>query len=144
MIYPGKVDRFNVIKRELKPNKLMSFQPGSCVVFVFDTDVEDTNILRKNISLVESMCSQVKLLTVMQVLTFEVEIEYATDVKHAQELTQTATISDFKSAVNKMKDIEFRNALKRHKLDMIKLWAKKMPTVVQSFQQESGRIKTND
>lgn len=122
----------------------MSFQPGSCVVFVFDTDVEDTNILRKNISLVESMCSQVKLLTVMQVLTFEVEIEYATDVKHAQELTQTATISDFKSAVNKMKDIEFRNALKRHKLDMIKLWAKKMPTVVQSFQQESGRIKTND
>lgn len=144
MIYPGKVDRFNVINRELKPNKLMSFQPGSCVVFVFDTDVEDTNILRKNISLVESMCSQVKLLTVMQVLTFEVEIEYATDVKHAQELTQTATISDFKSAVNKMKDIEFRNALKRHKLDMIKLWAKKMPTVVQSFQQESGRIKTND
>ena len=122
----------------------MSFQPGSCVVFVFDTDVEDTNILRKNISLVESMCSQVKLLTVMQVLTFEVEIEYATDVKHAQELTQTATISDFKRAVNKMKDIEFRNALKRHKLDMIKLWAKKMPTVVQSFQQESGRIKTND
>ena len=144
LIHPGKVDKFNVLKKELKPNKLMTFQPGSCVVFVFDTDVQETAILKKNIELVKSMCFQVEVLTVMQVLTFEDEIERSTDVVHAKDLTRSSAISDFKSAVNRMKAIEFRNALKRHKFDLSKLWIGNPPKAFVFIQQDTERIKTSE
>lgn len=140
-VIPGKVKRFNVIQNKLPVSILMSLDPGSIVVFVFDTDKKETECLKQNIASLEKICSNVEVFTVVQVLNFEDEIERATDVDRAQDLTRSATIDDFKSAVNKMKEVEFRRALNRHKLDMSALWSMKPPKTFRFISQNAEKIK---
>ena len=75
-----------------------------------------------------------------QVLNFEDEIKRCTDVNKAQELTKSQSLRDFKSAVNKMKDSEFRKALERHKLDVSKLWTKEPPKSFDFIEQGAETI----
>lgn len=77
---------------------------------------------------------------IAQVLNFEDEIERATDVHHAQELTKSRSVSDFKSAVNRRKDAEFRNTLNRHKLGMSKLWTGKPPKEFEFVSQDLEKV----
>lgn len=141
LILPGKVKRFNVIQSELKTSNLVTFSPGSMVILVFDTDVDYTEHLKKNIELLKKRCAGVKVVTLAQVLNFEDEIKRCTDVNRAQELTRSQSLRDFKSAVNKMKDSEFRNALERHKLDVAKLWTKEPPKGFDFIEQGAETIK---
>ena len=141
LVMQGKVKKFNVIQNELKPSQLMTFAPGSRVILVFDTDVETTHVLEKNIGLLKRQCKNVEVLTIAEVLNFEDEIERSTDVAHANELTKSASISDFKTAVNKMKSSEFRNSLQRHKFDIKKLWIKKPPKKFGFISQDGDKIK---
>ena len=141
LIHTGKVEKHNVIQKILSDRKLMQLEPGSSVVLVFDTDTDDTEILKKNISLLKSMSFEVEVLTVAQVLNFEDEIERSTDVKRAQDFTKSESVSDFKSAVNRMKEADFRSALKRHKLDMSKLWSQKPPKAFRLVSQDSDKVK---
>ena len=78
LVLPGKVKKFNVIQNELPASLLMQFDPGSIVVLVFDTDKDETSHLRKNIALLKSLSFKVEILTILQVLNFEDEIERAT------------------------------------------------------------------
>lgn len=141
-IAQGRVKRFNVIQDELKPSHLMSFPAGSRIVLVFDTDKDVTDHLKKNIELLGAQFGSVEVLTIPQVLTFEDEIERSTDVTKAVELTRSESVKDFKNAVNKMKESEFRNALKRHKFDIKKLWIKNPPREFRFAKQNSEMIKT--
>ena len=106
LVLPGKVKKFNVIQNELPVSLLMQFDPGSIVVLIFDTDKDETSHLRKNIALLKSLSFKVEILTILQVLNFEDEIARATDVSKAQDLTRSKTINDFKSAVNRMNELE--------------------------------------
>ncbi len=108
---------------------------------MFDTDKVETEHLKKNIELLKTRCSMVDVKTITQVLNFENEIERATDVSLAQELTKSQSVSDFKSAVNRMKEAEFRNTLKRHKLDITKLWSEKPPKGFEFVTQDAEKIK---
>ena len=141
LIHSGKVETYNVIQHILPPRKLMQFDPGSVVVLVFDTDKDETEILKKNISLLKSLSFKVEVLSVVQVLDFEDEIERSTDVKHAQDFTKSESVSDFKNRVNRMKEADFRSALKRHRLDMDQLWSQKPPKDFRFLTQDSGKIK---
>ena len=114
LINPGSVKKFNVIQNEIPTSKLMSFDPGSRVVLVFDTDMEVTEHLKKNIEMLNKVCSKVEVLTIAQVLNFEDEMVRSTDGSKAQELTKSESVSDMKRAVNRMKDAKFRQAMKRH------------------------------
>ena len=144
LIVPGKVKKFNVVQDELPVSLLMQFEPGSIVALVFDTDKDETEHLKKNIKLLKSLNFKVEVLTILQVLNFEDEIERATDVTRAQDLTRSRSVDDFKGAVNRMKEKEFRNALKRHKLDMNMLWNQKPPKAFRFVGQDSEKIKGTD
>lgn len=141
LIYPGQIKVHNVIQDRIPNSVLMNLSPGSRVVFVFDTDKEENEQLRKNIESVKALSSKVELLTVMQVLNFEDEIERSTDVSKAQEITKSEIISEFKSAVNKIKSVEFRRALSRHRLDLTKLWIKKPPKIFGFVKQQGDKVK---
>lgn len=141
LIYPGTIKKFNVIQNEIPISRLMSFDPGSKVVLVFDTDIDITEHLKKNIDLLKKACSKVEVVTIMQVLNFEDELVRSTDVSKAQELTKSESISDFKRAVNKIKDIEFRQGLKRHRFDISKIWTEKPPRAFSFIRQQSSEIK---
>lgn len=140
-IYPGKVKKFNVIQEELPRSVLMSIAPGSVVVLVFDTDKEETEHLKNNLKLLKMHCSQVEVMTAVEVLNFEHEIERTTDVKRAQELTQSKSIGDFKAAVNRMKPFDFKQTLKRHKFDISKLWSKTPPKAFRFVRQDGDKVK---
>lgn len=141
LLIPGKVKKFNVIQEELKPSQLMMFEAGSMVILVFDTDKEETVHLKKNIELIKKKCEKVEVATIVQVLNFEDEIRNSTDVDYARELTKSQSNNGFKSDVNRMKPIEFRRALKRHKLDISKLWVKNPPKAFGFVRQDSEIIK---
>lgn len=141
LIAPGRSHVFNVIHKILPVNRLMQFDPGSRVVLIFDTDIDETTVLKKNIELLKSLDFKVEVLTIPQVLNFEEEIERSTDVKRANELTKSASISNFKSSVNRMNAAEFRNALTRHKFDITKLWARNPSKSFNFIKQDSASIK---
>ncbi len=140
LINPGSVKKFNVIQNEIPASKLMSFDPESRVVLVFDTDKEVTEHLKKNIEMLNKVCSKVEVLTIAQVLNFEDEMVRSTDVSKAQDLTKSETVSNMKRAVNRMKDAEFRHTLKRHKFDLSKLWTKKPPKAFSFIRQQAKEI----
>ncbi len=143
LVLAGRVKRFNVIQDVIPEKRLIQFPPGSMVILVFDTDKVETEHLKKNIELLKTRCSRVDVKTITQVLNFENEIERATDVSRAQELTKSQSVSDFKSAVNRMKEAEFRNTMKRHKLDITKLWSEKPPKGFEFVTQDAEKIKVN-
>lgn len=138
-LIPGKVKVFNIIQEKLSKSQLVTFSPGSIVVFVFDTDVEITEYLKKNVQLVKKYCSRVKLVTLAQVLNLEDELKRCTDVKRAQDITKSKSVRDFKSDFCRMKVIECRNALERHKLDTAKLWTMK-PQGAFGFIVQNGEV----
>ena len=140
-ISPGRVKKFNVVQNELKASHLMSFPSGSNVVLVFDTDVEETECLKKNIELLKSQFGKVEITTIPQYLNFEQEMERCTDVAKAPDLTKSSNVSDFKKTVNRMKEADFRSLLKRHKFDKTKLWIKNPPEAFRFVKQQSDRIK---
>jgi hypothetical protein len=57
------------------------------------------------------------------VQNLEDELTRCTDVKSVLELTKSKSLSNFKTDFKKMKDIECRYALERHKIDVDKLWS---------------------
>ena len=141
LLKPGKVKLFNVVQNILPVSILMSIEPGSVAVLVFDTDKDETDHLKQNIKLLKKRCTGVEVLTILQVLNFEDEVERATDVNCAENLTRSKTVEDFKSSVNRMKEIDLRRALERNKLSMDTLWTKEPPKSFHFLSQDSGKIK---
>ena len=141
LIHPGKVEKFNIIQNEIPRRKLMQYPAGCVVVFVFDRDKEVTADLQANLKSLSSLPFKVEIMTVPQVLTFEDEIKRSTDVNRAQDLTKSKTVNDFKSAVNKVKEKDFRSTLIRHKLDMGILWSQKPPKAFSFIRQGGDKIK---
>ena len=142
LIHPGKVEKYNIIQDELPIRKLMQYPSGCVVVLVFDTDKEVTEHLKENLKQLKSI--EVEVMTVVEVLNFEDELERTTDVKHAQDFTKSESLDDFKGAVNRAKDKDFRAALKRHKFDLSKLWTKKPPRTFSFVKQDGGKVKSTD
>lgn len=141
LLVPGKVKIFNVVQNELPASILMSIEPGSLAVLVFDTDKDETEHLKKNVQMLKKRCSGVEVLTILQVLNFEDEIERSTDVAHAEDLTKSETITEFKSDVNRMKEIDFRRTLVRHELDISRLWVKDPPKAFRFLSQDGDKVK---
>ena len=138
---PGKVNVHNLIQELLPRNTVNSLKEGTEVVFVFDTDMEKTDTLQRNIRLVKKYVSKVRIINLAQVLNFEDEIARATDVKRAQELTKSTSVSDFKHDFCRMNSVACRNALERHHLDVMKLWVTKPPEQFSFVKQESEKVK---
>lgn len=141
LLAPGKVNVHNLIQDLIPRRVVNSIKPGTEVVFVFDTDVEKTDILLKNIEHIKDYVSQVRVISLAQVLNFEDEIVRATNLKKAQDLTKSASMSDFKSDFCKMKSTVCRSALERYHLDVMKLWVTKPPEKFSFVKNESDKIK---
>ena len=141
LLMPGKVKIFNVVQNIISLSILMSIEPGSAAVLIFDTDKAETDHLKSNINSLKKRCSGVDVLTILQVLNFEDEIERTTDVKNAENLTKSKTVEDFKSTVNRIKDVDFRRMLERHRLDMNELWEKSRPKRSDSLRRTQRRLK---
>lgn len=137
----GKVKVYNVVQNLIPKSQMLSIQAGTTVVLVFDTDVEQTANLKKNLELLNRYCGKLHIVFLPQVLSLEDELVRCTDVKNAAELTRSKGIRNFKTDFCKLKAKECRVMLERHGLKMERLWVTKVPEVFSFAESNSDLIK---
>lgn len=122
LILPGKVEVFNVVIKELTDMYLRVLSENTVVVFLFDTDIEKTDILRKNIAKVMESSRVRELWLVIQVKNLEDELLRSTDVRDVKDLIGCKTNKEYKSEF--VKEKKLFEKLKNHGFDFTKMWAK--------------------
>ncbi len=126
-VMSGKGKVFNVVQNLIPKSTLFSFGGGTTVVLAFDTDVGETQNLKRNIESLKKYCSRVKIVYLPQVQSLEDELERSTDIKRVVDLMKSRSIKDFKSDFCRMRTRECRRMLEKHSLDVRKLWSTKVP-----------------
>lgn len=142
-LLPGKVKVYNVIQNLIPKSQMLSIQSGTKIVLVFDTDVEQTANLQKNLELLKRYCGKVHIVFLPQVLNLEDELVRCTDVKNVTELTQSNSIRNFKTDFCKLKAKDCRAMLDRHGLKINHLWITKVPEPFLFAESNSNQIKVN-
>lgn len=140
-LLPGKVKVYNVIQNLIPKSQLLSIQAGTTVVLAFDTDVEQTVTLRKNLELLDKYCAKLHIVYLPQVLNLEDELVRCTDVKSAAALTQSSGIRNFKTDFCKLKVRECRAMLERHSLQVDRLWTTPVPEAFLFIKSNGNEIK---
>lgn len=140
-LIPGKVKVYNVIQNLIPKSQMLSIRAGTTVVLVFDTDVEQTANLKKNLELLNRYCGKLRIVFLPQVLNLEDELVRCTDIKSAAELTQSKGIRNFKTDFCKLKTKECRALLERRGLKMERLWTAKVPEAFLFAESNSALIK---
>lgn len=124
---PGKVKVYNVLQNSLQKSILMTIRPKTTVALVFDTDIDETDILKENIRSLKKYCRNIKIVYLPQVRNFEDELERCCNLKSITDLTCSKSRKDFKKDFCRMKEQDCRNALERHNFNHRLMWSKKVP-----------------
>ncbi len=138
-IQPGRVKVLNVIQEHIPPSQFVTIKMGTTVVLVFDTDVEKTEFLLKNIENLKKKCSHVKIIYLPQVLNLEEELVRCSDIKSVTELTHSKSASNFKSDFCSMTNV--RKTLEKHNLRVSQLWSKKPASPFDFIDNNGSTIK---
>lgn len=144
VLIPGKIRVFNVVQNLIPKSHMISIQAGTTVVLVFDTDVPQTDRLRKNLELLKRYCGKLNIVFLPQVLNLEDELVRCTDVKSVTELTKSNSVSHFKTDFCKLKVRDCRAMLERHKLDTEHLWMTSAPDVFDFVENNGYLVKQKD
>ena len=127
---------------DLKLVDALKVSPGSNVVLVFDTDVvSNLDMIKKNIDNIKKYCQGVNIIYLLQVKNLEDELTRCTDVKSVLELTKSKSLSNFKADFKKLKDVECRYTLERHKIDVNRLWTTPAPKEFDFATRNSNQVK---
>lgn len=94
---------YNVVQNLIPKSQMLSIQAGTTIALVFDTDVEQTAKLKKNLELLGRYCGKLHIVFLPQVLNLEDELVRCTDVKNVSELTRSNSVRNFKSDFCKLK-----------------------------------------
>ncbi len=138
-IKPGRVKVFNVVQEVLPKSQLVTIQAGTIVVLVFDTDVPNTEYLKKNIKLLNTLCTKVKIIYLPQVLNFEDELVRCSDIKNAADLTRSRSNKDFKRDFCAMSNV--RASLDKVHLDVARLWTENPPQTFAFLEKNGNEVK---
>lgn len=141
-IKPGKVDIFNVLGERLTPLKVMPIKKDTKVVFVYDTDVKNTEILEENIEVLSKYSNKdiSDIIFVPSIKSLEDEIVYSCNgIKSIHELLNTNGIEEFKKKFINHKDII--NKLIDKGFDFNKLWSRKPNPPFDIFENKAKLIK---
>ena len=139
LIVPGKVDILNVIQKKINKNWLRTMKPNTTVILVYDTDVEDVELLKKNIETLKKCAAVKDVWCIPQVKNFEDELVSACNIRNVMDLTGTRTLHDHKRAfVNNSNQSQM---LERNGFDIEKLWSKVPDNAFAQFGNDSEKIK---
>ncbi len=141
LIIPGKSKVFNPITKRLTPNDFVTILPNSIIIFIFDTDTNDINILEHNLKMIRKYLSKTEVVLIPQVKNFEDELKRSLKIKNIFELTNSRSLSNFKRDFIKMNNI--RNAFEKYNFDINKLWILSPDGEFSKYKQESYKIKIN-
>ena len=77
VIYPGKIQKLNVVQEKISNARIMQIKPNTNMVLVFDTDTNSPQILLENIHKLRKCPHVSHIICVTQVLNLEIENEAA-------------------------------------------------------------------
>lgn len=139
LIKPGKIQIVNVVQERLTDLKLRVLLEGTNLIFIFDTDTGNTEILLENIKKASKAANVKKVYCITQVKNIEDELERSTDVKKIEELLNSGSRSEFKRDFIREKNL--KQKLEAHSFDIKKLWSMKPESPFEQVANESSFIK---
>ena len=139
LIQPSKILTVNVVQERLTDLKLRVLSEGTNLVFVFDTDIGNTDILNENIKKAKKAANVKNVYCITQVKNIEDELERSTDIKKIEEHLNSRSRGDFKRDFIKEKNL--KQKLTTHSFDIEKLWSMKPQSPFEKIPNESVIVK---
>ena len=142
VIYPGKIQVFNVMQNDLNNAYIRMLKPQTNVVLVFDTDKTDSNtlcILKRNIAFLESKSCINKIICILQLHNLEDELMRCCRLNNICELTESRSRKDFKTDFIKCSNLAQR--LKKKDFQFEKLWICEPDACFQFLHNDAHMIK---
>ena len=142
LIQPGKIQVLNVVQERLTDMKLRVLSEGTILVFVFDTDAGNVDILKENIKKAKKSAQVKDVYCITQVKNIEDELVRSTDINSIEKLLGSKSKSDFKRDI--LRERNLKQKLEAHSFDLNKLWCKIPPTPYEFISNESNIVKKKD
>lgn len=139
VIKPGKVQKLNVVGREITDARLRTLSRGTMVVLIFDTDAGNLEILNKNIERLKACSSVSEIVTIPQVFNLEEELIRSCDIKNIRELLNSKSREEFKSDFIRVSNLDSK--LLEHKFDIKLFWNKSPTSPYQNIENQSTKVK---
>ncbi len=138
-IISGKVEILNVTQELLTELKLRTISDGTIIIFVFDTDTDNIEILSKNIDLIRRSSRFKEVWCVLQVPNLEEELIRSTNIQDVKELLKSKSTKDFK--VDFVKEKNLYKKLQEKKFDLNKIWCTKPGNGYKGIENDGKKIK---
>ena len=125
-ILSGKIDVLNILQNDIKNSRLMSIKPNTTIILIFDTDVQEKELLNRlaqNIKILKASKHIKEVIVIPQVLNFEDELVYATNIKSIEKFIPNCTKKEFKSKFIKLGS-NMVAMLEKQDFDADKLWSR--------------------
>ena len=138
----GKIEVFNFINERLSKAKARTINKDMHVAIVFDTDVENIDILEDNIKLLKtvSMLDDNHIILIPSIKNFEDELVYScSKIKSIHDLFKSKSVAEFKKKfiahsdiVAKLNDVDF---------DFDLIWNRNAKHPFDKYKNESNKVK---
>ena len=138
-IASGKVEKFNVIQNKLTITRIRPLRQGTIVAFVYDTDVENIEIIQQNIEFLKAQSGIKDVLCIPQVKNLEEEILRACKIRNMGELTHSCTKKDYKRDLISCGNLGSR--LEKCGFDISKFWNSIPENKFYVFGNDGAKIK---
>ena len=141
-VYSGRIEKRNLLQKKISDNILKNIQKNTIIVIVFDTDVIDINninILDKNIEVFENNDRIKEVILIPQVKNLEDELIYSTKIKKIKDLLESKSDDDFKRDFMKCNNLIKKLEEKEFKIS--KIWSREAIDIFKKYKNESTKIK---
>ena len=139
LIQPGKIQVVNVVQERLTDLKLRVLSEGTILIFVFDTDTGNIDILNENIKKAKKSSRVKEVYCITQVKNIEDELIRSTDIKRIEELLGSKSKTDFKRDF--IRERNLKQKLTVHSFDLNVLWCKEPQSPFENIRNDSGVVK---
>lgn len=139
LIQPGKIQVVNVVQEKLTDLKLRVLAEGTILIFVFDTDTGNIDILNENIRKAKKSSRVKDVYCITQVKNIEDELIRSTNINKIEELLGSKSKTDFKRDFIREKNI--KKKLVSHSFDINMLWCKEPQRPFEKIKNNSNIVK---
>ena len=125
-VLSGKINVLNILQNEIKNSRLISIKPNTTIILIFDTDVQKKELLNRlaqNIKILKASKHIKEIVVIPQVLNFEDELVYATNIKSIEKFIPNCTKKEFKSKFIKLGS-NIVAMLEKQDFNADKLWSR--------------------
>ena len=139
IILPGKVQKLNIVEREITDARLRTLNSGTMVVLIFDTDTGNRTILDKNIKKLRACSFVTEVITIPQVPNLEGELVRSCSIRTISELLNSKSDAHFKRDLRRLSNLDTK--LTEHHFDARRFWTAVPTGAYQHIENQASAIK---